>query len=230
MTTNTQPQGHPQEAERGGVSMVVTMGGIGLLCGILIVGVFQATLPTITRKKAEALDRAILEVVPGATSKSVFKLDDGGLVATTLDDPADAKYYACYRDGKLAGVAVEAAGQGFQDIIRVIYGYSPDAGAVIGMKVLESKETPGLGTKIETDPAFRANFDALEVVVDPGSGAIAQPITLVKPGDKTQPWEVEAISGATISSRAIATLLRKSTEATVPVITENLQTLERGAP
>jgi len=206
--------------------MVMTMGGIGLMCGILIVGAFQLTLPTITRKKAEALDRAILQVVPGATSKAVFKLSNGKLVPSTVEDEAGSKYYGCYEGGRLAGVAIEAAGQGFQDIVRVIYGYSPDSEAIIGLKVLESKETPGLGTKIETDPAFRSNFDALKVVFDSGQRAIEDPIVLVKPGEKTDPWQIEAISGATISSRAIADLLQKSTEVTVPVIFDNLTTLE----
>ena len=206
--------------------MVLTMGGIGLICGILIVGAFQLTFPTIKRKKAEALDRAVLQVVPGATSKAVFKLADGKLVPSTVEDEAPSKYYACYEGGRLTGVAIEAAGQGFQDVVRVIYGYSPESHTIIGLKVLESKETPGLGTKIETDPAFRANFDALQVVFDTGERAIAHPIILVKPGKKTEPWQIEAITGATISSQAIAALLRKSTEVTVPVIIDNLTTLE----
>jgi electron transport complex protein RnfG len=222
----------PQVGQRepGGVRMVLTMGGIGLICGILIVGAFELTLPTITRKKAEALDRAILEVVPGATSKAVFKLSGGELAPSTVEEAAESKYYACYRDGRLAGVAVEATGQGFQDVVRVIYGYSPESQSIVGLKVLESKETPGLGTKIETDPGFRANFMALQVIFDAERRAIANPIVLVKPGEKTESWQIEAISGATISSRAVASLLRKSTEAAVPVIIDNLKTLEEPTP
>ena len=221
------PQATPDAApEPGSLRMVLTMGGIGLLCGVLIVGVFQLTFPIIKQNKAEALDRAILQVVPGADTKSVFKLDGERLVPSSIDDESPLKYYACYEGGRLAGVAVEAAGQGFQDIIRVLYGYSPETRAVIGLKVLESKETPGLGTKIETDPDWRTNFDALSVEVAEDGRTIANPIVLVKPGEKTDPWQIEAISGATISSRAIATLLRKSTEVTVPVIMQNVDVLE----
>ena len=43
---------------------------------------------------------------------------------------------------------------GYQDVIRVLYGYSFAEEAVVGIRVLESKETPGLGTRIETDPDF----------------------------------------------------------------------------
>ena len=34
---------------------------------------------------------------------------------------------------------------GYQDVIVVFYGYSSADDAVIGIRVLESKETPGLG-------------------------------------------------------------------------------------
>ena len=78
--------------------------------------------------------------------------------------------------------------------------------------------------------AFFMVFDALQAAFDTGERAIANPIVLVKPREKTQPWEIEAISGATISSQAIATLLRKSTEVTVPVIIDNLTTLEGPSP
>ena len=125
---------------------------------------------------------------------------------------------------------MEASGQGFQDVLRLLYGYAPDRAAVVGMKVLESKETPGLGDKIEKDAAFKANFESLSVRLGPDARSIADPITLVKPGEKTEPWQVEAITGATISSRAVATILRESTGSRIPVVIEHLQTLEDGAP
>ena len=60
---------------------------------------------------------------------------------------------------------------GYQDVIRVLYGYSFDTEAIIGIRVLESKETPGLGDKIETDPDFLGQLEArsrsLAPVYDP---------------------------------------------------------------
>ena len=50
------------------------------------------------------------------------------------------------------GVAVEASGKATPDIIRILYGYDPENRQVVGFYVLESKETPGLGDKIEKDP------------------------------------------------------------------------------
>jgi electron transport complex protein RnfG len=125
---------------------------------------------------------------------------------------------------------MEAEGQGFQDVLRILYGYSPLCNCVVGMKVLESKETPGLGDKIEKDADFRANFEALDATLNAESGTMANPIELVKPGKKTDAWQVEAITGATISSRAIANILRESTAVTVPVIANNLEVLREGTP
>jgi electron transport complex protein RnfG len=209
--------------------MIATMAGIGLFCGILIVLTFQSTFSIIKENKRVALEKAIFEVVPGAVEKTTFALVDGKLEVLEGEDDAAVKYYACYDGGReLVGVAVEASGQGFQDVLRVLYGFSPLRNAVVGLKVLESKETPGLGDKIETDPEFRANFEALSVELQSDMTSIVNPIEMVKEGKKTDPWQVEAITGATVSSRAVATLLRKSTAVTVPVIVDNLPVLEGG--
>jgi Na+-translocating ferredoxin:NAD+ oxidoreductase subunit G len=220
------PGAAPAARSTSGTRMIVTMGALGLVCAVLIVTTFQLTLPTIERNKAAALERAIFDVIPGATSKTAFAEKDGRLVPAA-DAPGGLRYYAGYDDAhRLVGVAVEASGQGFADIVKVIYGYAPGKRAVVGMKVLESHETPGLGTKIETDPVFRANFEALAVEPDASGGGVANPIVLVKPGKKTNAWEIEAITGATISSRAVADILHAATGRTVPVIMNSLPELE----
>jgi electron transport complex protein RnfG len=219
------------EDQPSSLRMVLTMGGIGLFCGVLIVLTFQLTLPIITINKARALEKAIFDVIPAATSKTTFKQVGDKLEPLEGEDPISIKYYAGYDDdGRLVGIALEAAGQGFQDIVSILYGYSPECKCVIGMKVMASKETPGLGTKIETDPAFRANFDALDVALTEDGERIANPVVLVKPGKKSESWQIESITGATISSQAIADILEKSTAVMVPVIEKNLDTLEGGAP
>jgi electron transport complex protein RnfG len=96
------------------------------------------------------------------------------------------------------------------------------------MKVLESKETPGLGDKIMKDARFRENFDALDAGLNDDGTSLAHEITLAKHGEKTDAWQVEAITGATISSRAVTNILRESTAGAVPVIQKNLGVLEEG--
>jgi electron transport complex protein RnfG len=228
-TTNsgaTPPPMPPPEAGAGSARMILTMGMIGLVCGFLIVVTFQVTLPVIDRNKAAALERAIFEVVPGAAEKTTFEKIDGRLVRVDGAPRSYELYHACYDSvGTFVGVALEASGQGFQDIIRVLYGYSPGKGAIIGMKVLESRETPGLGDKIETDAAFRANFEALDVALDDSQSNLRRAIELVKPGKKTDDWQIEAITGATISSRAIASILQESAKVQVPIIVHDIESL-----
>ena len=69
---------------------------------------------------------------------------------------------------------------GYQDVIRVLYGYSAEANAVIGLRVLESQETPGLGDKIETDAGFLANFERLDVSLSDDLSRVLHPIEAVK--------------------------------------------------
>lgn len=235
MTEQSQtPQTTPPPLQMEAVSgtrMIFAMGSIGILAGILLVFTYVSTLPAIERNKAEALERAIFEVLPGAVQKMTFAETDGRL--NLLADAADSavSYYAGYDEsGQLIGVAVEAAGQGFQDTLRVLYGYSPDCACIVGFTVLESKETPGLGDKIETDPVFTANFEALDVQLDPDQAGILNPIALVKRGRKTEAWQIEGITGATISARAVTRILHDSTAATILLLEDNLQELKDGSP
>jgi electron transport complex protein RnfG len=95
-------------------------------------------------------------------------------------------------------VAIKAAAAGFQDVISLIYGFDPTSGSLTGMKILSSKETPGLGDKIEKDHAFVAQFDA-----------VATPLVAVK-RTTGAPGEIDAITGATISSRAVVRIINES--------------------
>ncbi|NOX36532.1 MAG: FMN-binding protein [Calditrichaeota bacterium] len=226
---------HPSAGEGGddvsSFRMILTMGTIGLLAGLLIVVTYRLTLPIIEQNKAEFLQRAIFDVLPNASQKQAFVVEkDGTLRPERGKEKRVFKIYAGYDDrGKLVGVAIEAKGQGFQDVIHIIYGYDPEREVIVGMKVLESKETPGLGSKIETDPEFIANFKALVVKLTPDLSDLVHPLEMVKKGQKTADWQIEAITGATISSRAITNILLKSSREILPIIQRNLDVLKQGA-
>ena len=210
--------------------MYRAMVGVGVLCGLLIVTVYQATLPIIEQNKAEALRRAIFHVLPAATTSTTFALDENdGFSALEGDGVGRRLVYAGYDDeGSLVGFAIEAQGMGYQDVIALIYGYSPAEQAIIGIQVLESKETPGLGDKIETDPDFLRNFERLDVSLGKDRTALANAIVPVKSGEKAHPWEVDGITGATISSVAIANILDASAQYWVPRIQAGLRAFEGG--
>ncbi|HXV75204.1 MAG TPA: FMN-binding protein, partial [Candidatus Polarisedimenticolaceae bacterium] len=208
--------------------MYRAMVGVGVICGLSIVTVFELTRPVIERNRAAALERAIFDVLPGAATSRPFRLD-GSNRLVVADGEADAggpRIYAGYdAAGLLVGAAIETQGMGYQDVIRVLYGYSPEHAAVIGIRVLESKETPGLGDRIETDPEFLANFARLDARLTADGSAIAHPIEAVKHGRKDRQWQVDGITGATISSVAIADMLRRSTADWVPIIQRDLAAL-----
>lgn len=221
---------HPPTTPVSSLKMLQAMVSIGLICALIIVLTFQGTQPRIARLKAEALEKAIFKVIPGMASKKIFQIDlNGHLVETTDETGGVTLIYAGYdQNGKLAGVAVEASGIGFAGALRVLYGYDPENQIITGLYILESKETPGLGDKIEKDPDFLTNFLALDVSLNDDFSAPKNAITTVKSGHKKNPWEVDGITGATISSRAIGNILAASTRQMVPLIFNNKAILETG--
>lgn len=210
--------------------MYRAMVGVGVFCGLLIVTVFQVTLPLIEANKAEALREAIFHVLPEATSSTTFRLNaSGGFAALEGDGAGEQLVYAGYDDAlQLVGVAIEAQGMGYQDVIALIYGYSFAEDAITGIQVLESKETPGLGDKIETDPEFLQNFERLDVSLRADRSGLANAILPVKHGEKENGWEIDGITGATISSVAIADILNRSAEYWAPRVQKSLHDLQGG--
>ena len=122
---------------------------------------------------------------------------------------------------------LEAAAQGYQDVIRILYSYDPACECIRGIQVLKMAETPGIGDKIAKDPGFLQNFEALDARVDAAGSRLAHAIVSVKSGSKTEPWQIDAISGATISCKAVARMLNDSAQQAAPVIMRHLDTLQR---
>ncbi|RKZ38407.1 MAG: hypothetical protein DRQ49_14390 [Gammaproteobacteria bacterium] len=184
--------------------LIFTLGLAGFISGFAIIGIYMATLPTITAYKVKVLREAIFKVLPGVTQMEKLRYTNGRLEVTTAELDDENTIYAGYDNQKvLVGYAIPGEGPGFQDIIRILYGYKPDQQQVVGMEVLESRETPGLGDKIYKDAEFQINFLALQV---------KPAIVLVKKGAKSAPNEVDAITGATISSKAIVRIINETNE------------------
>jgi electron transport complex protein RnfG len=185
--------------EAGPLRMMTALGIAGFCSGLAVVGAYLLTQPRIERNRSEALEAAIFRVLEGAQSRRAFELRGSELVALEAGAGAghDVVYAGYDAQHALVGFAIPAEGAGFQDTIKLIYGLVPTRGRVVGMEVLESRETPGLGDKIQKDPAFLARFRNL---------AVRPAIALVK-GAPDQDNEVDAISGATISSKAIVRIL-----------------------
>jgi electron transport complex protein RnfG len=127
---------------------------------------------------------------------------DGELVVVEVPDKDEPVIYGGYGEqGDFVGYAMPAAGPGFQDTIAILYGYQPGEKIVVGMEVLESRETPGLGDKIYKDAVFVGGFSALSVEPE---------IFAVKKGTKSRPNEIDTITGATISSKAVVRIINEA--------------------
>ncbi len=200
--------------------MLLSMVGIGVFCALLIVVSYEGTLERIEQSKAEALEQAIFRVIPGTTDIQAFQLDENQrFIPLSGEVKGSNIVFAGYdENNRLTGIAIEASGQGYADIIRILYGYNVENQTIIGFYVLESKETPGLGDKIQKDFAFLSNFESMDVSLSEDSTSLENPVTTVKQGTKQSPWEVDGITGATISSRAIGTILSESTARWMPLI------------
>ena len=192
--------------------------GVGFVCGFAIVAVFEVTRPVIQRNKIAMRQRAVLSVLPGAETSGTFRLaENGAFESVGSESEGSDLVFAGYDENQaLVGLAFPAQGMGYQDIVRLLYSYSFETESVLGIRVLESRETPGLGDRIETDPGFLSNFGRLDVRLTADGSAIAHPIEFVKTGEKNAPWQIDAISGATITSRATAEMLRASTMQWIP--------------
>ena len=223
---------NPQTAQAPrtpGMKMLLTLGGISMLAGFLVVLAVQITEPMIAENQRIAIEQAVFQVVPGATSRKDFFIDEQGLSSADAPDPAGEKIYAAYDDqGSLKGIAVQTEATGYQDVIRILYGYDPTCQCVIGIKVLKMTETPGLGDKIAFDPGFLRNFESLDATLNAAGDALAHAIEAVKHGNKTHPWQIDAISGATISSNAVGRMINSSGQRMFPLIQQHLAALKAG--
>ncbi|MCK5354119.1 MAG: FMN-binding protein [Methyloprofundus sp.] len=208
--------------------LITTLATVAMISGLLVVLVYEFTKPIIAENQRLATERAIFKVLPTAKTRLTFMVQQDKL--TLADDKAVGELvYAGYdKQNKLVGIALNAAAQGYQDTIKILYGYNPDNGCITGFDVLKSTETPGFGTKITTDEGFLANFKCLDAQVNVTQTELANIIKTVRNGAKQNAWEIDAISGSTITSNAIGRMLNKSGQALHPVIARNLAVLKQG--
>lgn len=134
---------------------------------------------------------AIREVVPEFTNNpndEMFRLPTGE--GDSLD------IYPAKNNDEVVGYAVNSyTPDGFGGNITLMAGFKPD-GTITGISVLEHKETPGLGTKM-TEPGFRQQFT--------GKNPREFMLKVKKDGG-----EVDAITAATISSRAFCDAVERA--------------------
>ncbi len=154
------------------------IGGILLLIcalmGGLLAGINALTAPVIATAQAEKTNAAIADFFADTTEAKPLTL------AAAPENVVAA--YRAERDGVVLGFAYQVAPKGFKGEVSLLVGVYPN-GTVCGVTVLSHSETGGIGTKVLTADNLAQYLGQ--------SGAL----TL---GD-----EVDAVTGATITSRAV---------------------------
>ena len=182
--------------------LVLVLTATALVAALALASVFGTAEPLIEGHKAEALQTAILEVVPGAAT---FATTPDSATYTDPADPAKVETFLVYscsdQAGGLMGYAIKGEGKGYQGRIGLILGVSPGMDLITGIKVLEHSETPGLGGLI-ADTTFSSRFQGL---------VAAGQIRYLKAAQANRAnGEIDAITGATISSNAVVVTVNKA--------------------
>ena len=202
---------------------------VSAICGLIIVASYLSTLDRAKANRRLAAQRAVFKVLPDATSvKEFLALPTGDIVPAGGGDPPPGalRFYSAYdAGGRFTGIAAEGAAKGYADMVRVMFGYSEPCHCIVGIGVVSMRETPGIGDRILTDKDFLANFKALDVQLKDDLSALANDVKLVKHGAKTQPWQVDAISGATVTSRAVGKGINDAAQLLLPRLVPRLDQL-----
>jgi electron transport complex protein RnfG len=171
---------------------ILKLGGILLmytaLASAILAFVNNTTLPYIVEQERIEEQNALAEALPFANKDALEKQSDGHYIA--FDTPEKKR---------VIGHILFANGNGYSSVIQTVVGLDT-TGKIVGLKILKEAETPGLGTKIEEvrygeqKPWFQKQFINL---------------TLGQVNLKPQ-GEITAITGATISSRAVTNSIKES--------------------
>ena len=172
-----------KKQEPGIAQLTIILGAICLVCALLLGLVNMITADPIKAAKQRKTEQAMEAVLPADSYESVEYT--GG----------DALVKAMYQAGD-AGYVVEVTPSGFGGEVDLMVGVGSD-GAVTGISVITHSETSGLGAKAKTDPEWGRQFIGQ-------SGEVK----VTKDGGK-----VNAITGATITSRAVSSGVTAALEA-----------------
>jgi len=171
-------------------NMFITLLVVSLVASASLGFVYKLTKEPIAKAKLEKQKAAIKEVIPDFDNNPVAEAFAVAIPQQTADSLI---FHPVKKEESLLGYAVKTySANGYSGNIWIMVGISNE-GLVQKIVVLDHKETPGLGSKI-SDEKFKGQFSKLQ-----------SPYEVKKDGG-----EIDAISGATISSRAICEAVNKA--------------------
>ncbi|RKY25479.1 MAG: hypothetical protein DRP62_01140 [Planctomycetota bacterium] len=172
---------------------------VASFCFGLLIAIASVTLsPRIERNKTSKIDGLMASLLPDArrfqpAAELQIKSPKGKEMKSKI-------YKAISGAGEQIGWAFSCQGPGFQDKIELVVAVDKSFEKFAGFAVLASNETPGFGDRIKL-PYYRNQF----------AKAPADKLHLVKAGNPGKiDSEIVAISGATVSSRAVVDIINNS--------------------
>ena len=176
-------------------NMILSLGVIGVVAGGLLGGMYAITKKPIENAEKKQLTASIAEVAPAFDNSPEEDRD------TIKIEGKDFVIYPAMEGDKLNGAAVLGyTMEGFSGEVAILCGFDAD-GNVKDYRVIRHAETPGLGAKMEE--WFHDPTGARSVV---GKNPSVQSFYVTK--DKDKNGEIDAITAATISSRAFLGVMR----------------------
>jgi Na+-translocating ferredoxin:NAD+ oxidoreductase subunit G len=162
--------------------MILVLTGVMILSGLVLAATYTGVTDRIEANRIAALNASLAAILPGRD-----------LTFETLDADGPAIYRAM-EAGEVLGYAIRVQTQGYGGTITMLVGISRDLDEILGLEIVEQIETPGLGGRIR-EQAFRGQFAGL----DPDESVSY--VRNVQPNPDEN--EIQAITGATITSRAV---------------------------
>lgn len=179
--------------------MIIVLTSVMILSGLVLASAYSLFQPRIQENQRLALERSLAALFQGVTSPEFTRLETEEMTIYRATDQA----------GTTLGYAVRVEASGYGGTIELLAGLSPDGSDVTGIEVVSHLETPGLGGRI-TEESFQEQFRGL----DPG-----QEISFVKNAPaQADENEIQALSGATISTRAVVSGLNEGLETALSII------------
>lgn len=185
------------------VNMTAVLFGITLVASAGVGVVNMITEEPIAKAKEAATKAALTQVLPpfDATEPQTMTIDDMSITV-----------YTASQQGQVAGYAVETmTKQGFNGVVRLMVGFTPE-GEVVNINVLEQAETPGLGTKMADEGNVLLGSIQGHKLED--KKLVDGKLAVTKDGG-----DVDALTAATISSRAYVDAVNRAWMAYRSVVT-----------
>ena len=183
---------------------------VSVVSGGALLWAGTALAPKIQRNERVKKYRNVLEVLgvacpKGASAEKVERLYEEKVRKETV---AGVTRFCYYEKGKLVSCAYPLEGKGLWGMIRGFLSVEPDFCTVKKVTFYDQKETPGLGAEI-VKPWFRKQFEGKKIWEDCSMRKKVL-LRVKKKGTANTKYEVDGISGATITTKSVDNLVQKT--------------------